>query len=534
MEKQNTFNTNGMVNTLTVPPSEWVKKTMAAMTLEEKLGQLITSRGSMPDIEESISKGIVGNLYVGNETPPERIQRLQSLAKVPLLISADLEVGFIYHKNSWPTALSLAAVGDTDAGYKWGYYQGLEARENGINSVYGPVLDVILNPAGIMTGTRTLGGDAALAAKLAVQVVKGYQDAGIWTFAKHFPGFGRGWEDAHFEISNCDTDRETLYREDILPYIHAVQEAELAGIMTGHVRIPGIDPETPMPLSKKIFSILDDIHFRGLTVTDSLAMKGLTLEYPAHVLYPGCLAAGHDLLLTDYFVPDQTGHELLKKGLADGILTEQMIDQKVERILKAKEYLMNFHTPAYDAEEHKSFFRELSEKSITYKGSAPFELLPKEKKPLFIVVIQTDSNVQGELGKESTDSVRIRNAIMEKYPDSQIEVLPEYPNSRCLDMLLFKCSRSDAICFIGIADQHAYSGTANYSKPVFSLVSAIKKKIHTLVTVGNPYAVMDLPPFRQTLFCYNGGQWIESIVKVLSGEITPAGKLPVSLRRQDD
>lgn len=97
-----------MIHTITAPPSEWVKKTLANMTLDEKLGQLIASRIFMPDIEESISKGIVGNLYVGNETPPEKIQRLQSLAKVPMIISADLEAGSVHGGASWPTALTLA------------------------------------------------------------------------------------------------------------------------------------------------------------------------------------------------------------------------------------------------------------------------------------------------------------------------------------------------------------------------------------------------------------------------------------------
>jgi beta-N-acetylhexosaminidase len=524
-----------MIRTITNPPSERVKHTLASMTLDEKLGQLITSRNFVPDIKENITKGIVGNLYVSNETPPEKIQELQSLAKIPMMICADLEAGCVHGGALWPTALTLAAL-DAEtaltAAYKWSYYQGLEARKNGINVVYGPVLDVILNQRGIMTGTRTLGENPVKAANLAVQVVKGYQDAGVLPFPKHFPGFGRGWEDAHFELSTCDADRETLFKEDLLPYIQAVKEAGLAGVMTGHVWVDSVDKDAPMPLSKKVFALLDEIGFQGLTITDSLAMKSLTLEYSSSVTYPGCLAAGHDLLLTDYFVRDSDGLEMLKKNLADGILTEDMINRKAERVLKIKEYLANFSAPSFDIEEHKTFFREISEKSITFWGDSSFKPLPPNGNLLFIVVSPINANVQGELPSISTELSRIKAAIAEKYPNSEVEVLPEYPNSRTVETLLYKCTSTKLICFIGVADQGAYRGTAHYSRPMISLVSALRKKICTIVSVGNPFAVLDLPKAGQTLLCYNGGAWIESLVKVLAGEIVPSGKLPVTLEKK--
>jgi hypothetical protein len=96
-------------------------------------------------------------------------------------------------------------------------------------------------------------------------------------------------------------------------------------------------------------------------------------------------------------------------------------------------------------------------------------------------------------------------------------------------MLLHKCTGTKLICCIGIADQGAYRGTAHYSRPVISLVSALQKKIHTVVSVGNPFAVLDLPKMNQVLLSYNGGAWIESVVKALAGEIIPTIKLPIAL-----
>lgn len=520
-----------MLKSIKSTPSQWVKDTLVAMTIDEKLGQLIASRDYVDNIEDSISRGFVGGIYVRDCTKPETIEKYQQLAKVPLLISVDMEGGSLYEKNSWSAQMALGAVDDIDISYQWAYRQALEARDCGINSVYGPVLDIAMNPNHIHTGSRALSGIPKQTAKHAVAVIKGFQDGGLLPFAKHFPGFGRGCQDPHMELSICDADRAKLFDEDLLPYIEAIKKANLAGIMTGHIKIESLDKVTPMPLSPKIFSLLDEIGFEGLTITDSLAMKGISLLYPPEMLYPACIAVGHDMILANYAIHDKNGHDLMKKGLADGVITEEIVNKKVERILKIKECLMNFKAPEYDSTENRKLFKEVSDKSVTLlrKDRGQMRVLKKSNDIMFLVVPEGGTTVQGELAFDKTTFPEIKQIIMQEYPDAEIMSLHAYPDNKSIEAILQRSGNFKHICMIVITGQRAYAGTANFSLPLVSLTSAMRGKVHTFISVGNPYAVKDLSEIQQILISYGGGEWVDSIIKVLSGKIVPVGKLPVSI-----
>jgi beta-N-acetylhexosaminidase len=248
--------------------SSWAAKQLSEMTLEQKVGQLLVSRASVKDVDALVSEGIVGGLYVSNDVPAERIKELKALAATPLLIAQDLEAGYTSGSLKWSSAMSLAAVGDERLAYDWAYMHGLEARRAGVNAVFGPVLDIAMNRQGELCGIRTLGSDPRQAAQLAAAVVSGYQAAGLLPFAKHFPGFGRGIQDAHIELSELNADRATMWEEDLLPYRIAIDKSNLMGVMTGHISVPSINPDVPLPMSRRIMQLLDDIGFRGLAITE--------------------------------------------------------------------------------------------------------------------------------------------------------------------------------------------------------------------------------------------------------------------------
>jgi beta-N-acetylhexosaminidase len=519
-----------MLEALNAPTSDWVKKTLDSLTLEEKIGQLIFSRTYMPDIADSIKSGIVGNILVPTHTPPEKIAEYQKAAKVPLMICADLENGGIYGKINWPNALCLAGLpDDTDlkeAAYKWAYYQGLQSRENGINSVFGPVFDIAMNPKSTASGTRTLGATPQKVTEMAASVIKGFQASGLLPFAKHFPGFGRGEQDAHMELSLIEVDKDTIFAEDILPYIEAVNEAGLAGVMTGHIIVPEVDSELPLPLSPKIFNLLDEIGFKGLTVTDSLAMKGLTMEYSAYDRYVKSLAIGHDMLITDYFVRDSEGVNLIKQGIENSDFSEEALSQRVERVLKMKEYLLNFKPAAYNTSDCEKFYYKVALDSISGQAK-DYSYLSTEDEVLFVLVSDEMEQVAGEVTFGTNDSDNIKENITNIFPKAVIEALPAFPGSRAIEMLLHKSKSYENVCFIIKTECRAYAGINSFSKPVLSLISALRKKIHTLVSVGNPYSIKELPEINQVLVSCGGGAWAKALLNVLSGSDSPKGKLPI-------
>ncbi|RAV01970.1 glycoside hydrolase family 3 protein [Paenibacillus sp. YN15] len=510
-------------------PSLWVRSTLDSMSLKEKVGQLIISRESRDTIEDSIAKGHVGGFYAANHVSGERITKLKSLSKTPLLVAQDLEVGHCSGALSWPSAMALGAIDDEETAYNWAYYQALDARRQGVNAVFGPVLDVALNPESQATSTRPLSGDPQQAARLAAAVVKGYQDAGLLPFAKHFPGFGRGNQDVHLELSKYKADKQTLLKEDLLPYRQAIQEASLAGIMTGHIRIDEIDSELPMPLSSKQMELLKEIGFNGLTITDSLSMKGIQYLYQDEILYPGAILSGHDMILANNRLPDELGLEYVVRTVEDGRIPLAEIERRVIRILQMKEYLEQVPLRELDVAKAASLFSSMSQRSMTALRSdgEAFQAINPSWKSLFVIVSQEFTQVEGELSAAHTPVEMLADKLKERFPNSDIAFLPIFPSASQNEELLHKSLAYEQVHIVANAVKRAYSGIAHYQDPLLSMVRAMQTKIGTFVVFGNPAAAKDLPALPQLLFCYGGYLWIEACVEVLSGRLRPEGKLPI-------
>jgi beta-glucosidase-like glycosyl hydrolase len=512
--------------------SAWVKAKVNSMRLEEKVGQLIITRPKAEGVEENIAEGRVGGLYTGSNVSPERIAQLKKLAAIPLIIAQDLESGSTSGGPSWPSAMSVSALCNKKAAYEWAYMQGLQARSYGVNANFGPVLDLGINRNNQHTGIRSIGSDPAWVAELAVEFVRGYQDAGILPFAKHFPGFGRGIEDPHMEISNLTADKTTIWNEELLPYREAIQKADLMGVMTGHVFAPAIDPEFPATVSTKTIGLLKDMGFTGLIITDSLTMKGILQYDSSENLYINAILAGHDMILANYHMPDKIGFNILLKAVQDGRIPEELINMKVEKILSMKAYLENFQPNQYNMQRNKITFEKMSEDSMTYyrADGGTFRPLMKNKRRLFLIATEENAGIQGELDEGISCTADLYNNLKSKYPESEIILIPLCPGSSTIEKVLFKSLSHDEVVMIAHTQVGCYTGTDHFHKPLISLASALKKKTGNFVVWGNPYAALDLPrDIRQIIFVYDRGPWVKALIKLLEGDIKAKGRLPVKL-----
>ncbi len=511
--------------------SDRVRKLISSMSLEEKLGQLLISRSGMKDIEESLARGIVGGIYANNKTSAARIAELKECSRFPILVAQDLEVGYTWNSIQWPAAIAVGAVNDPQKTYRWALYQGHEARKLGVNAVFGPVFDIALNPRGSMCGTRALSSDPHRVAKLGAQIVKGYTDAGLLSFAKHFPGFGRGAQDAHIEMSVIETDTETYRSSELLPYEHAVRDADLMGIMTGHILVKPVDPEIPFPLSPSVPDQLGRIGFKGLVITDSLAMKGILSHYSAEELYPGVLTNGHDLILGDYTTPDAEGFKYLLRAAKDGRLKPDHIEEKVRRVLAMKFLLNDSWMPEVDTDEAQAFFSRLSHEAVAYRRSDEEQFAPLSRDDRLMVIIASEQaqEVNGEVAALETGGETLEQRIHEAFPNAEIRIISPCPSGREVRQTVCAGIEHDKVLFIGHAPWGAYKGTALYHEPLRAIAGGLKEKIHTFVVWGNPFAAKDLPELQQLLFCYEFGPWAEAMEAALLGRIQPQTRLPVSV-----
>ena len=357
---------------------KWANKELERMSLDEKIGQLISvgvnatflnqdSEG-FKALRHQVVDNHVGGIILFRGPVYESVvlvNRMQELAKYPLLVSADLEAGSGMRFDdtvNFPWNMAIAATGNPDYARRAGELTAGEARAMGIQQIYAPVSDVNNNAANPVINVRSYGEDPNDVGRFVAAFVKGAQSEGVIATAKHFPGHGDTATDSHRGLPEIDVTRERLNSVELVPFRAAV-DAGVGAVMDGHIGLPLIDPTaiTPLPqdvklrpsdadenaeivnakgtmpttLSLVMNGILrHDLNFDGLIVTDAMSMSGLTIYFTQEEASVRAIEAGADLLLkpADPDAALRGVREAVKKGR----LTEQRIEESTRKVLAAK------------------------------------------------------------------------------------------------------------------------------------------------------------------------------------------------------
>ncbi len=182
------------------------------MDLNEKIGQLFVVPAN-GDVVRHVRDNHVGGVIWFQSTTGEVAKmnaHLQSLAKTPLLISADLESGMgmrFTDATWWPSAMAIAATGDPSFAEEEGRVTAREALAIGINHILAPVADVNVDPQNPVINTRSFGEDPHDVARYVAAFVRGVQSEGCLATAKHFPGHGDTHIDSHLTLPRLDVTR---------------------------------------------------------------------------------------------------------------------------------------------------------------------------------------------------------------------------------------------------------------------------------------------------------------------------------------
>lgn len=260
-----------------------IQQMIQQMNPKEKIGQLVMpsthdNEQNMPneDTEELIKEYKAGSVIIyGNRdanTTAAYNNQLQEWASetrmnVPLFSTADLEYGVNQHvtdATAFPRQMGIAATRDLEAAKEMASVTAKEMKATGFNWNYSPLADVNTNPNNPVIGVRSFGESTELVSDMTVAQVEGYQENGVLSTPKHFPGHGDTSEDSHYDLPSVGYDLQTL-KEVHLPPFQAAIDAGAASIMTSHVIIEAIDPELPATLSEDVLTGLlrEDMGFNG-------------------------------------------------------------------------------------------------------------------------------------------------------------------------------------------------------------------------------------------------------------------------------
>lgn len=333
----------------------WVDSVMRTLdTPEKRLGQLLMGAiygddyaTTRAEVRKQIERYHLGGLMFFKETIMSQA-RLTNYAQTlapenglpPLLMAIDGEWGLAMRLTDAPRYPKNAALGQihpeirSELLYTYGSEVARQCRELGIHINFAPVLDVNSNPKNPVIGTRSYGAEAGLVAQCALSYAQGLEDGGVLSVAKHFPGHGDTDKDSHHTLPRLAHSRRLMLEREILPF-QAYSDAGLGGVMAAFLDVPSLAEGKGMPAaaSRQIITDLlrNEMGFRGLVITDGLAMKGAS-EYPD--ICVKALLAGVDILLQPHPIDKQW--KALNKALKEGRLSQSLIDEKCRRVLRWK------------------------------------------------------------------------------------------------------------------------------------------------------------------------------------------------------
>ena len=340
-----------------------------SITLDEAIGEmlLVGFRGTEIDSTNHIWRDIrdyhVGSVILfdydaptgtrgRNIKSPKQVKtlcsQLRSLSPT-LFIGIDQEGGRVSRlstKYGFPTILSAQKC--AEKGFDTvRHYARLTAEmlhTLGINLNFAPVADVNVNPDCPVIGgiERSFSSDTAKVTQCCNIWIEEQHRQGVTSCLKHFPGHGSAKGDTHKGLVDVT---ETWQRYELAPY-DSLPDCDM--VMTAHVINRQMDPSgLPASLSSKITSYLrDSIGFKGVIITDDLAMGAITNQYTLEQTIRMALEAGADLLC----LSNNGGHgydpdivpkvvKIIKQLVTDGTVNPDRIRQSALRVRELKENL---------------------------------------------------------------------------------------------------------------------------------------------------------------------------------------------------
>lgn len=543
------------------PVEARVDDLLSRMTLDEKIGQLhqrsfYGGEEAMNMWKGQVAAGSIGSLL--NIVTPHDADALQKTAMeesrlgIPLLMARDVIHGY---KTIFPIPLGQAASFDDDIVELGSRIAAVEATSDGIRWTFAPMMDVSRDPRWGRIA-ESFGEDTYLASRLAVASVKGYQgeepnsSTSIAACAKHFVGYGAA-ESGRDYNSTYIPPRQL--RDVYLPPFKAAVDAGVLTFMSSFNDNDGIPATGNRYLLKDI--LREEWGFEGFVVSDWASIA----EMIAHGYCPDlnnaadrAFNAGVDMDMESYAYISH-----LKSLLEEGKVNMADIDTAVKNVLRVKFELGLFENPYVStpqsvkyAPEHLAAAQKAAEESaVLLKNDGTLPL--KNVKRVFLTGPLADAPHE-QMGTwtfdgEKAHSVTIAKAMKEQYGED-VEIIFDpcltYSRDRSTQAIASACEKAKtADVIVAVMGEESILSGEGHSRADITLpgaqneyLEALKATEVPLVTVimaGRPLAIPRVNEVSNSLLYvfHPGTMGGPAIANILFGEVSPSGKLPISLPR---
>ena len=539
--------------------TKWADKTLAGLTLEKKIGQMICADiagGYIADDDPRLAGWIklakdlgVGGFVLYGGTPHDvarLLNRLQKEAVLPLLMSADFEGGpgqQVTGATEYPANMAFAAVGDEKLMYEAARIGAIEGRAMGIHLTYTPVVDIAVRPENPAESVRSFGGDLDLLGRMVRAYVRGYQENGMLTTAKHFPGRGDVARMPNLpDFSYIDKPAEDVESQEFRAFKHAI-DAGVTFIMTEHIAVPSVTGGSDLPASveKKLATgwIRDRLGFKGVLTTDDLWYDQVIKRFGPVEVAILALKAGHDVLLK----PKDAAATVqgVAAAVRSGAIAEARIDESVRKLLYWKARL-NLHKERFVDESrisglvgtaaHLALVQEVADRSLTLLKNA--SVLPVRTEGLKTIV---NINIQKVELDPSPASLGAKLAAA--FPGTKNHTLRPDQDQAVYEKAWKDIAGADLVVLSFFVPRNRLGDAAPLREADLAFIDRIiKAKPNSVIAMsyGNPHLLRKLEALPAFLVGYGERGWFgnqavyfDSFVKLLKGEIKPGGRLPVKV-----
>lgn len=523
----------------------WAEATLRQMTLSEKIGQLFMvaahpKKGEehYQELENLVTKYHIGGIIFFKGSPHEQVSfsnRLQEKSKTQLFIAIDGEWGLAMRLDStirYPKQMMLGALKDSSLIYEMGIQIGRQCKRMGIHINFAPVIDVNNNPKNPVINNRSFGEIKEKVATFGIAYMQGMQEQNVLACGKHFPGHGDTDKDSHKDLPVILHDYERLSTVELYPFKELI-EAKLASIMVAHLYIPELDntENQASTLSPKIVNGLlrDSLGFEGLVFTDALNMRGVTDYYAPGEADVRALLAGNDVILFPLDVP--VAIKKIEEALEHGEITEEDIDAKCLRILKAKEWAgldtLQFVDP-----------KNLTSDLNSLRGEALIHKMAKKS----ITLIQNQNHALPLMGLDSISTVYLNiggtkynkfYSTMNLYTEIPMIQIPRSLSAKEENILLEELKKYDRIIIGFHRTNNNPRRNFGITRQAIGIHEMLSKRQDVIsVIFGNPYVLDKFGDISQTkamVVAYEDNDYTnEAAAQLVFGGIVPEGQLPVT------
>ncbi len=525
--------------------THWADSVFKTLTSEERIAQLFMVAAysnkditHVKEIKKLVEKYKIGGLIFFQGGPLRQAKltnTYQSLSKVPLFIAIDAEWGLAMRLDSttkFPRQMTLGAIQNDTLIYTMGAEIARQCKRIGMQINFAPVVDINNNPLNPVISNRSFGENKFNVTRKAAMYMKGMQDNGVLANAKHFPGHGDTDSDSHKTLPTVKSSRDRLDTLELYPFKQLIAQG-LGSMMVAHLFVPALDttPNQASTLSKKIVTGLlkDTLGFKGLVFTDALNMRGVSKFYKPGEADVKALIAGNDVLLFPEDVP--TAINKIKEAVAAGDITQEEIDKRCIKILRAKQWAgLNHYKPI----KLKNLYSDLNPTAA--------ELINRRLTEASLTLLKNKNNI---IPLQNLDSLRIASLslgdddlnlfqhTLANYAPMKHYGIDKDAKNAIFDTVLNALKKYNLVIVQINNTNNKPDKDFGLNQKVIWMLKALMKQSKVIVNVAaNPYilAKMDSLQFADAvIMSYEDNDYSESYAaQLIFGGITASGKLPIT------